>query len=126
EPTEIYTLPLHAALPICDSLRADPSPTVRQLMKEPMSIFDWGLFRLQSDLQEDHELDQTKEFRPLKVYVGYTAKTNVIEIALFAYPKRNFVNEVPAKDICKNVTNYVRRFLNTGMPKHMRMYTGIT
>jgi len=41
------------------------------------------------------------------------------------YPKPNFLKDVPPKDICKNVTSYVRRFLNTGLPKHMRAQMGI-
>ena len=122
----VYATVVVVVFGIGNRLGAEPSSSVRHLMNQPMSIFDWGLFRLQRDLQEDLKFDQTKEIRPSKAYVGYTSKANAIEIALFAYPKQNFVKEVPAKDICKNVANYVRRFLDADAPKHVRAYTGIT
>ena len=110
-------------------LWAEPSITVRRLMKEPVSAFDWGLVRMENDLQEDLKsigFDRNKQFQPSKVYVRYESKINSIQIAIFSYPKQTILKVVPAKDICKNVTNYVRRFLVTGSPKHMRNHMGIT
>ena len=109
-----------------NSLGAEPSASIRRLMNEPVSAFDWGLFRLRGDLQEDLKFDALKELRPSKAYVEYKSNTNRLVIGLFVYPKQNFLKDVPPKDLCKNVTSYVRRFLNTDLPKHMRAQMGIS
>jgi hypothetical protein len=87
--------------------QADPSPEVRALMNEPVSMFDWGLMELQR-MTHDSVKSSASELGfladQLSVDVSYDFGRN--EILIGVYP--DFVPRSQAKVDCRNLVNHVR------------------
>jgi len=104
---------------------AEPSPTVRKLMDEPVSLFEYGLYKLEKMLQnidfsDEHYHYNNPENRllsqPQSTYseVYYEWNRNRIVIRLHATPENpEKLSALSAKDICKRLTERVRGLFQT-------------
>lgn len=82
---------------ITDSAFAEPSPTVRYLMNEPVSRLDWGIYQLQKELEE------------LNVSVRYNWDENRIEISKSSSETPKDLNQ--AKILCKEEVSNLKIIL---------------
>ena len=129
--TSLLLLPLLllGVVPIC---LAEPSPSVRYLMNEPVTLFDWGIVRLYEYLDEytTHYL-KTNSVQDIYSTVSYDALRNNIIISTVVTRHVQQGNESPAsvqlgsKDICKTITQTLRREFLTDRDRHVRRSSGI-
>jgi hypothetical protein len=111
---------------------AEPSPSVRYLMNEPVTLFDWGILRLHDYLDEYtfHYL-KTNSVQDIYSTVSYDARRNKITISMIVTRQAEHENESPAsvrkssRDICKTVTQTLRREFLTDRDTHARRSSGI-
>ena len=86
---------------------AEPSPATRWLMKEPMTLMDWGLFKASNSLKEIVNLIGRfpEEIEPYSATAEYDWDENKIRLkAVFAPP--NFLLPC-AKDVEQSFANRV-------------------
>jgi hypothetical protein len=111
------TLVLIAALIACPSLcNAEPSPAVRYLMNEPVTLFDWGIVRLYEyvDGFANHYL-QTRLVQDIYSTVTYDAPGNKILISFVVTRKPDAAKESAgmvqdsSKRICRTIIQEMRR-----------------
>ncbi len=127
--TSLLLLVLLGPVSICN---AEPSPAVRYLMNEPVTLFDWGILRLYEYLDEytTHYL-KTNSVKDIYSTVRYDAPKNLIIIAMIVTRQAEQVNESPAsvrtgsRDICKTITQTLRREFLTNRDRHVRRSSGI-
>jgi hypothetical protein len=114
---------------ICD---AEPSPSVRYLMNEPVTLFDWGIIRLYEYLDEytAHYL-KTNSVRDIYSTVSYDASRNSIIISLIVTRQAEQGKEDPSsvrahcREICVSITQTLRREFLTDRDRHVRRSSGI-
>lgn len=79
----------------------EPSAAVRYLMDEPVTMFDWGLYRLRRIVDqfkfENLDLDN------LQSYINYDWDQNSLRIVFYAQTKDR-VDKTSAKKICETIT----------------------
>jgi len=81
---------------------AELTPTVRYLMTEPVSLLDWGIHRLDKNLE-----GATVEGEKLFVFVGYDRDANRINLS--AQPRERRTRSLAdAKTMCKETIGYLR------------------
>jgi len=111
---------------------AEPSPSVRYLMNEPVTLFDWGIIRLYEYLDEytTHYL-KTNSVQDIYSTVTYDASRNNIIIFFVVTRHAEQANESPAsvnsssRVICKTITQTLRREFLTDRDKYVRRSSGI-
>lgn len=111
---------------------AEPSPSVRYLMNEPVTLFDWGILRLYEYLDEytTHYL-KTNSVQDVYSTVSYDPLQNNIIISLVVTRHTEQANESPASvrssssDICKTITQTLRREFLTDRERHVRRSSGL-
>jgi hypothetical protein len=111
---------------------AEPSPSVRYLMNEPVTLFDWGIIRLYEYLDEytTHYL-KTNSVQDIYSTVTYDSSRNNIIISLVVTRLTQQANESPAsvdsssRDICKTITRTLRREFLTDRDRYVRQSSGI-
>jgi len=126
--TSLLLLLLLSVVPICN---AEPSPSVRYLMSEPVTLFDWGIIRLYEYLDEytTHYL-KTNSVQDIYSTVSYDSLRNNIMISTVV-TRHSQGNESPAsvrigsRDICKTITHTLRREFLTDSDRHVRRSSGI-
>ena len=109
----VYKITLLSLLSVA-TLYAEPSPVVQYLMKEHVTMFDWGILRTEIEMEESINSHAPgsqmgtlwREYQiGADVSAGYNFNQNQIRIAAFIAPAR-WVNragftEGLARDICK-------------------------
>jgi hypothetical protein len=111
---------------------ADPSPSVRYLMKEPVTLFDWGIVRLYEYLDgyTTHYL-KTNAVQDIYSTVSYDTSRNNILITIVVTREAQQAEEPPGivrsrcKEICRDITRALRREFLTGRDRHVRRSSGI-
>jgi len=111
---------------------AEPSPSVRYLMNEPVTLFDWGIVRLYEYLDEytAHYL-KTSSVQDIYSTVSYDSSRNNIVISLVVTRQAEQANESPESvrlssgDICKTIIQTLRREFLTDSDRHVRRSSGI-
>lgn len=111
---------------------AEPSPSVRYLMNEPVTLFDWGVLRLYEYLDE-YAANYLKTNSVQDVYgtVRYDSPRNRIIISMVVTRKAQQEDEPPStvrtgsRDICKAITQTLRREFLTERDRHVRRSSGI-
>ena len=111
---------------------AEPSPSVRYLMKEPVSLFDWGIVRLYEYLDEytTHYL-KTSSVQDIYSTVSYDSSKNNIIISVVVTRQAEQANESPdavrssSRKICKTVIQTLRREFLTDSDRHVRRSSGM-
>jgi hypothetical protein len=83
---------------------AEATQTVLKVMNEPLSMFDWGMYRLEERLQNVLEVRFGKNRPPL--VVSYDNSLNRLQIFVGGIEK--FQNEQEAKRFCKAVVKYIK------------------
>lgn len=98
--------------PVAETCVGEPSPTVQYLMNEPVSMFDWGMYKLTLYLNQefrDRYQKKISTFAP-RITVHYDADSNKIQIsALMLYKK--FPNKGEARTYCEEIFKYIRGLL---------------
>jgi hypothetical protein len=105
-------------------IQAEPSPTVRQLMQDSFTMFDWGLYQLEnflakyefSDLGfvrsnvDKHGLFSEKDPQASTVssQVDYEWDSNRVIITFLVGTTYSRLKKSSAKELCTNMTNGVR------------------
>ena len=111
---------------------AEPSPAVRYLMSEPVTLFDWGFVRLYEylDVYTAHYL-KTNSVQDIYSTVSYDSGRNKIILSMIITRRAEQANEAPAsvrkgsRDLCKTVTQTLRREFLTESDRHVRRASGI-
>jgi hypothetical protein len=127
--TTLLLLLLLGLAPIC---KAEPSPSVRYLMNEPVTLFDWGILRLYEYLDEytAHYL-KTNSVQDIYSTVRYDSPKNRIIISLVVTRQSLQQDETPASvraassSICKTITQTLRREFLADRDRHVRRSSGI-
>lgn len=101
---------------------AEPSKSIRALMKEPVSLMDWGLFHLEKRLEG---VSFPSAESPPSVDVSYYEEENRIRILVTITPegsRDHFIDTVKAKESCADIFGSIQRTLmidpKTGKPMH--------
>jgi len=84
---------------------AAPCPDVEELMNEPLSMFDWGLYRLRDFLEA--EFDEGPLSPHPDVTVRYRRYDNQITIRLFSTTS-HFADQDDAREWCTAAASHVR------------------
>lgn len=86
---------------------------IKYLTKEPVSMLDWGLYRLESDL-EDFSFQGIDLVRDSSVRATYNRESNRIEVKMVIQPKSDSFSSNPkrneAGDICRNAMLQVKKY----------------
>lgn len=112
---------------ICaQSTNAEPSRTIRYLLKEPVNMFDWGLYRLNEDLRYffAHDMEYISYVVP-SVSVYYLREENRIRVDLHLYSKQKRLQKKTAKGICEQLTKRTRAFFAVDENKNVRKKAGV-
>jgi hypothetical protein len=128
---KIFLILLLALGSACVS-NADPSPSIRYLMNEPVTLFDWGILRLYDYMDEytKHYLT-THSVRDIYSTVRYDYVHNNILISLVVTRHAPQATETPSsvkkasRDICRSITQTLRREFLTDREAHVRRSSGI-
>lgn len=112
---------------ICaQSTNAEPSRTIRYLLKEPVSMFDWGLYRLNDDLRHFFARDRKNiSYVVPSVSVYYLREENRIRVDLHLYSKQKLLQKKTARGICNQLTKRTRVFFAVGENKNVREKAGV-
>jgi hypothetical protein len=105
---------LTALILVAAPVGADPSPVIRQLMNEPVSMLDWGLLRLETYLQDyvraARQIGPIAGSRPVAlVQTSYDFDKNEIHIE-FAFDSSD-VYATSTQDACKQALTAIRHTL---------------
>jgi hypothetical protein len=98
--------------PVAETWPAEPTPAIKYLMNEPVTMFDWGMYKLALYLNQDFRDRYQKKissFAP-RITVHYDANSNKIQISAVMLFKK-FASEDEAKTYCTGVITYIRRLL---------------
>lgn len=103
---------------------ASPSENISFLMREPMTLFDWGIYRLREELKSVyyHRAAQKAEGKDEvnSVLVDYVWALNRIRIAVTGHRKQPLSRPELERE-CASVLNSIRSILNidpkTGKPR---------
>ncbi len=86
---------------------AEPSKTVTYLMNEPMTMFDWGMYRLEEWIDRKIRFDK---FHLIKTFsaVDYDWDRNRLTLEFTIWAKYIALTEFSEKALCKELTWYIR------------------
>jgi hypothetical protein len=98
---------LSIACILCAStVQADPSPSVRYLMGESVSLFEWGIFRLQTRTERFtwDGLDIRNQF----ARVEYDWPKNQLRVRLVVYPRYQSLQKSTARQVCGSLIRQMK------------------
>jgi hypothetical protein len=87
--------------------QAEPSPSVRYLMNEQVSMFEWGIFLLEAQVKRfewDDGLDIKKQF----AHVEYDWPKNQLEIQVVVYPRYQSLQKTTARQVCSSLISQMK------------------
>lgn len=116
---ELYGKALKKLLPLIllfsSQLSAEPNKTTEYLMNDSLSMFEWGIFRVEEALSDVRfpELEVVYKNHP---NLNYDWDTNQLEIQLSIYPSHQKLKEIGPKGACKIGLSDLRGFFGIGSP----------
>jgi hypothetical protein len=101
----------------------EPDSSVKYLMNEPVTMFDWGLYRL-SAFAKLIAIGQSRrgEGKVIVTNVGYNWSKNRINITIAVYPNADSLKKHNLRDLCTTVVKKYKTALgykDTGRYKKM-------
>ncbi len=112
----IVLIPLHTY--------AEPSKSVDYLMRDSMSMFDWGLYKLGKSLEEEEFLGLGLTSKA-KSWVEYEWDKNLIEMKVTIYPSNSNIQKFSLKEICHAAQTSVKTKYGYGAPEIVQSQIGI-
>lgn len=103
---------------------SEPSNSVAYLMKEPISLLEWGLYRIEDYLNTSQLTDLDLIYKP-KAHVDYNWNKNLIEIKLILHPKYQSLSKVGSKNYCRSALTDLKEIFGYGYDKEVREIFGI-
>ena len=100
-------LVLLVALAHSQIVLAEPTPTIKYLMNETVTMLDWGLYKLNKDMSKEPLLEGMKP--QSHISVNYNWEHDKIRI-VGTPPFHRFQSEKAAQDWCKEFVNNIRTF----------------
>jgi hypothetical protein len=93
-----------------ETSNSEPPAAIKYLMNEPLSMFEWGLYRMEKGLNDyfGPTYDDTVD---ISTTVVYRWESNKIEVGILAGSFANFKNKNVAKKACIKIVNIVRGLL---------------
>jgi len=85
------------------AVHAEPDSSVRYLTNEPVSLLEWGIYRLQNNLNTA-PLDIPKQM----LRVDYDWSKNQLLLHLAVYPSFESLQKTPAKAVCESVVHKIK------------------
>ncbi len=102
-------LPLALVL-LTTPILAEPSPSISYLMNEPVSMLDWGIYRLQSLIEYQGVIEAPVEtFQKQICLVLYDWDTNRLRLSFMIYPRFRSLQKTPAKQVCSSIVMRIRQ-----------------
>ncbi|WP_415906389.1 hypothetical protein ACMXYX_01090 [Neptuniibacter sp. QD72_48] len=118
----------HIVLIVCLSTslvsNAEPDSTARYLINEPLSMLEWGIYRIQKKLDEDRLFPHHSVSPSYKV-VEYDWDRNEILIRANIYPSHEHVTEEGINSICQRVHSLLRASFHWHKSDDVRSWDGI-
>jgi hypothetical protein len=98
-----------ACILCASTVQADPSPSVLYLMGEPVSLFEWGIFRLEARAERFawSGLDIKSQF----AHVEYDWPKNQLQIRLTVYPRYQSLQRTTARQVCGSLVQQAKSLL---------------
>jgi hypothetical protein len=95
-----------ACILCASTVQADPSPSVRYLMGESVSLFEWGIFRLEARVDRFtwDGLDIKNQF----AHVGYDWPKNQLRVRLVVYPRYQSLQRTTARRVCGSLVQQMK------------------
>ncbi|MGA2351354.1 MAG: hypothetical protein ABSF70_13045 [Terracidiphilus sp.] len=90
--------------------QADPSPSVRYLMNEQVSMFEWGIFLLQTHV-EHFAWNRGLNVRSQFAHVEYDWQKNELGIKLVVYPAYQSLQQATARQACGSLMSQMKTLL---------------
>jgi hypothetical protein len=87
--------------------QGEPSKSVRYLMSEPMTLFEWGIYRLDSALNA-LTFSGLNSANKNVVSVDYAWSKNQLKLDLTVYPRAISLQQTAAKEICGSIVKQVK------------------
>jgi hypothetical protein len=102
---------------IATSAFADPSPSIRHLMSEPLSMLEWGIYRIErrAALFAWDDLDIMKQFCD----VQYDWDVNWLRLSCTIYPRFQSLQKTPPKQVCGSIISQIRTHFGIGAAPHL-------
>src|SRR5690349_12324673 len=101
--------------PVMFSINSDASPqSVRSLMEQPVTMFEWGLARLEERVRTmpwDPDIASTL-LLPQEARVRYEPKTNHITIGIRLFQKNGSLRRTPPQQTCGSVMRQLKTLLD--------------
>jgi len=127
-----FLLPSAVLFGFASICSAEPSSSVQYLMKEPVTLFDWGIIRLH-DYVEEYASDYLKRGSVQDIYstVRYDLLRNEIIISFVVTRSANPNGESPTlvkrscKNICQSIIREMRREFFADRNDEVRRSSGI-
>jgi hypothetical protein len=88
--------------------KAEPSASVQYLMGESVSLFEWGMFRLQSRAERFHWDRDVDLLQGHSAKVDYDWQKNELRIEITAYPRYRNLQKTTAKEVCGSLMRQVK------------------
>lgn len=106
------------------SAYGEPSGTFRYLMNEPLTLLEWGLYRLEkyTGTMKFEELDLIK----VNSSVGYDWDKNRLQLGFVVYPKHMSLELTPAKELCGKMLLGIRSGFSAEFGDNIRDVMGIS
>ncbi len=104
---------LIALLVVSSNLSAEPSRSISYLMEDSLSMFDWGVFRMESSITNI----KFKEFDLINHYgrVNYDWDSNRINLETIVYPYYKSLEKSGSKTICRQAIIQVKEHFGYGI-----------
>jgi hypothetical protein len=103
---------------------AEPSKTFRYLMDEPVTMFEWGIYKL--NIYTNSIKFKNIDLINSNSSIGYDWDKNRLKIEFVVYPKYAGLNKVSAIEICKLATTQVRKAFGTEFKNDLRSVFGVS
>ncbi|WP_105901063.1 hypothetical protein [Vibrio gangliei] len=104
---------LFALLAVSTNLSAEPSRSISYLMEDSLSMFDWGVFRMESSMTtiKFKELDLISHYGR----ADYDWDSNRINLETVVYPSYKSLEKLGSKAICRQAITQVKEHFGYGI-----------
>jgi len=95
--------------PRAETFSAEPNPVIKYLMNEPVTMLDWGMYKLALYLNQEMReryVNKISKFAP-RITVFYNADADKIQISASMVYKK-FPSPEEARTYCEGIIKYIR------------------
>jgi len=106
------------------AVHAEPDASTKYIMNEPLSLLEWGLYRLEKayDKQTWSDLDIRSQYTTAR----YDWSKNTIYFEIVVYPSFESLQKTPAQKVCGSVVHQIKSLFGVESGyEFMRDYCGI-